>query len=265
MDAGVPPAGKGPHPGSAGVPPAVGRRPTIVVHTGEPPVSRDTPSWAKHHHGSRKPCMTTGRDTRETHASGVLRAGRPRSPPAIGKPLYPSHFPNLRVDYAPSVAHILRAIRCARMLPERHGCAYRALDRSARPGHLRTTWRRLRRSHLSGRSQPALPPRLQEAGGSLGRAGPSAPRDSRFGGSAVRHRGATLPAFAGMDRLRRPEASSSHTFPAFAGLRTTLPLLPGDCYGADPGCPAADAAALLGPGRAGVPAVQGRVTWTCSR
>ena len=78
-NAGVPPAKLWPSAGSAGVSPAVGRRPMIVVHTGEPPVSRDTPPWAKHHHGSRKPCMTTGRDTRETHASGVLRAGRPRS------------------------------------------------------------------------------------------------------------------------------------------------------------------------------------------
>ena len=40
--------------------------------------SQSTPSWAKHHHGSRKPCMAKGRDARKAHASGVLRAGRPR-------------------------------------------------------------------------------------------------------------------------------------------------------------------------------------------
>ena len=38
----------------------------------------DMPPWAKHHHGSRKPCMAKGRDARKAHASGPLRAGRPR-------------------------------------------------------------------------------------------------------------------------------------------------------------------------------------------
>ena len=36
---------------------------------------QDTPPWAKHPHGSHKPCTGKGRDARTAHASGPLRAG----------------------------------------------------------------------------------------------------------------------------------------------------------------------------------------------
>ena len=82
------------------------------------------------------------------------------------------------MDYTPSVAHIFRAIRCARMLPERHGFAYRVLDRSARPGHLRTAVR----------------------GGESG------------------SRGATLPAPAGMNREGRCSGWRAHDVPRLTAV-----------------------------------------------
>ena len=40
---------------------------------------QEAPLWAKHACGSRRLVMTGGLDARKAHASGVLRAGRPRS------------------------------------------------------------------------------------------------------------------------------------------------------------------------------------------